>query len=207
MLQWPTYKAMQCIEIDSFTSSSKGTSLIIKVSRCFPMQGKWETQEVRNVFQLTLKASRRAARKGSYGNADQMLGEAYLGKLFCHPSALEQEVVFGNSFTGIRRKVGPAINFSRTQLNWFLQSSDLQTPVLGMICCGTSCVSLLNSEPNRAFSASFTQPRRDQGASDPGLLSTGMFGYTTVSRDPWNIAHRCKVIVTLLQGSLLFHCR
>lgn len=37
--------------------------------------------------------------------------------------------------------------------------------------------------------------------------STIVFGYTTVSRDSWNIAHHCKVIVSPLQGSLLFHCR
>lgn len=156
---------------DSFTSSSRGNISGYKIQQVFSHAG-----QVGNIFQLTLKkTSSRSARKGSHGKTVQIHGGTLLPSTGAGASRSVWELIHwhlqkgGTCYKLCWNTAGLTV-----AVQWSPDSSpkhDLLRPCL-------------NSEPNGAFSPSFPQTRRDQGASDPGPLSTGMFGYSTVSRDP-----------------------
>lgn len=52
-----------------------------------------------------------------------------------NPDGATRQAVFGDA---LQKSYEPAINFAWTQLNWILQSSIHQTPVLGLTCCSTA---------------------------------------------------------------------
>lgn len=52
-----------------------------------------------------------------------------------NPDDATRQAVFG---VALQKSHEPAINFAWTQLNWLLQSSIHQTPVLGLTCCSTA---------------------------------------------------------------------